>query len=352
MNRYIGLDAHKQTCTFGVITDKGKQLKTAVVETNGEALVEFVRLIPGRRHLCLEEGTQSQWLAEILSPHVHELAVIWAEKKRGNKNDALDAFGLAERMRTGLLGAPIFKPPRAFTPLRDLARCYVKVTSDVVRTKNRIKSFYRSRGQQTGSKNAVYAPGRREELRNQLPPGTRQAVEFLCEQLDSQEETKAEAQKAMVAEARKHVITRKLETAPGLGPVRAAQLLAVVVSPGRFRTSRQFWSYCGLAVVMRSSSDWVQAPTGQWVRSDVTRTRGLNRNFNRTAKAIFKAAATTVISQMPNDPLYADYRRLLEQGTKPNLAKLTIARKVAAITLAMWKREEVYNPKKYRQQEA
>jgi len=32
----------------------------------------------------------------------------------------------------------------------------------------------------------------------------------------------------------------------------------------------------------------------------------------------------------------------LEAGTKPNLAKLTIARKIAAIVLAMWKSGEEY----------
>jgi hypothetical protein len=124
--------------------------------------------------------------------------------------------------------------------------------------------------------------------------------------------------------------------------------LAVVVTPQRFRTSRQFWAYCGLAIVMRSSSDWAQQPSGAWARSAVQQTCGLNRNHNHVAKAVFKAAATTVISQLRDGPLYADYERLLSAGTKPNLAKLTIARKIAAMTLAMWKNKEAYEPAKHR----
>jgi hypothetical protein len=73
-------------------------------------------------------------------------------------------------------------------------------------------------------------------------------------------------------------------------------------------------------------------------------TRGLTRSFNRPLKAIFKGAATTVITQRNKDPLYNLYQRLLEAGTKPNLAKLTLARKIAAIALRMWKNEEVYRP--------
>jgi ketosteroid isomerase-like protein len=53
----------------------GRRLQSLVVETNGKALVEAVRLIPGRVHLCLEEGTQSAWLYELLKPHVSEIVV-------------------------------------------------------------------------------------------------------------------------------------------------------------------------------------------------------------------------------------------------------------------------------------
>lgn len=115
-----------------------------------------------------------------------------------------------------------------------------------------------------------------------------------------------------------------------------------MVTPHRFRSKRQFWSYCGFGVVTRSSADW-QATAGGWIRTKSTQTRGLNRNHNPTLKAIFKSAATTAIHQTPPDhPLRQAYERLCESGTRRHLAKLTIARKLAATVLAMWKRQEVY----------
>ena len=45
------------------------------------------------------------------------------------------------------------------------------------------------------------------------------------------------------------------------------------------------------------------------------------------------------------EPLWNDYVRLTETGTRPNLARLTVARKVAAAVLAMWKKKERYDPK-------
>jgi hypothetical protein len=86
--------------------------------------------------------------------------------------------------------------------------------------------------------------------------------------------------------------------------------MAVVVSPYRFRTARQLWSYSGFGVVMRSTSDWAKTPHG-WERSNTVKTRGLNRTFNRHLKKIFKGAATTVIIGHLS-PLYDGYVKQTE----------------------------------------
>ena len=76
--------------------------------------------------------------------------------------------------------------------------------------------------------------------------------------------------------------------------------------------------------------------------------RGLTRTYNRMAKGIFKGASVTVITRLGNDRLRTDYDRLLNNGTRPNLARLTVARKIAAIVLSMWKNQEVYDPSRHR----
>jgi predicted nucleic acid-binding protein len=150
----------------------------------------------------------------------------------------------------------------------------------------------------------------------------------------------------LLRESRKHKIVRILETAPGIGPIRAARLVPVVVTPHRFRTKRQFWSYCGLGLVTRSSPDWVQTAVGGWIRPRVPQTRGLSRQHNRVLREIFKGAATLVIAQRNKGPLYPRYERMLAGGTKPSLAKLTLARIIAATVLRMWKDEEEYRPER------
>jgi transposase len=342
MERYLGLDVHAASSTLAVISASGKRMQTHVLETNGRALVEAVRLIPGRKHLVFEEGVQSAWLYEILSPHVDETVVAGVTKSRGQKDDRRDAYGLAEKLRTGTLDKRIFKAPRQFAMLRELARTHQTIGRDLVRV--RLKTLYRSRGIQTPGR-TVYGKTHREQWLQQLPATARTTARRLYEQIDFLVALKEQAEQDLIRESRKHPIARVLETTPGLGPIRVARLLPIVVTPHRFRTRQQFWSYCGLAIVMRSSSDWVRTPDGRWMRAPVQQTRGLTRQHNHALKDLFKGAATTIITQALDDPLYHDYERVTEAGTKPNLAKLTLARKIASTALALWKKEEPYRPK-------
>ena len=101
------------SCTLGVLSQSGKRVGTHVVgihvvETSAKSLIALLDTIPGRKHVCLEEGTMAGWLYEVLSPHVEEVeeveerVVAGVEESRGpksDKSDKLDAFGRAEELR-------------------------------------------------------------------------------------------------------------------------------------------------------------------------------------------------------------------------------------------------------------
>jgi len=70
-------------------------------------------------------------------------------------------------------------------------------------------------------------------------------------------------------------------------------MIGRVQTPHRFRSKRQFWAYCGLALETRSSADY-RFEDGQLVRAKKpVFIRGLNRNHNHDLKNLFKSAATT-----------------------------------------------------------
>jgi len=64
--------------------------------------------------------------------------------------------------------------------------------------------------------------------------------------------------------------------------------------------------------------------------------RGLNDNHNHDLKNIFKGTAAKASSSA--GPFRDFYQALIAKGMKPSMARLTLARKIAAITLILWKK--------------
>ena len=78
--------------------------------------------------------------------------------------------------------------------------------------------------------------------------------------------------------------------------------------------------------------------------------RGLNQNHNHDLKNIFKGAATRAAAVA--GPFQDFYVSLVAKGLKPPMARLTLARKIAAITLLVWKKGVRFDAEHLKQQAA
>jgi len=147
----------------------------------------------------------------------------------------------------------------------------------------------------------------------------------------------------MIVEARRQAGWKILRSIPFLGPVRVALILAIVGTPFRFRTKRNLWPYVGLAVVTRSSADQQFHGGKLQRRQKAPLTRGLNRNHNPILKSVFKGAANASTGRP--GPLREFYEASLARGVRDELAKVTLARKIVSLTLRLWKKGELWDPK-------
>ena len=158
------------------------------------------------------------------------------------------------------------------------------------------------------------------------------------------------ARRDLLVESRKHSATKLLRQIPSIGPIRAALLIALIQTPYRFRTKRQLWAYSGLALETHDSAEY-RYLGGQLQRSKKQVTvYGLNENHNHDIKNIFKSAATQASSCA--GPLQDFYGALLAKGMRPSMARLTLARKIATITLIVWKKGERFDAEQLRPQAA
>ena len=345
-DQYMGMDVHQATTVVVVLDVEGGLVLETIVATEAAAILRLIRSLSGPLHVTFEETTQAAWLYEVTRAYVAEVIVCDPRRNKllseGSKADKPDARKLAELLRAGMLRS-VYHGHEATRKLKEFVRAYETLSADTGRTMVRIKAIYRGRGIRTAGR-GVYQIQQREQWLEQLTePGVRQRVSWLYEQLDQLRPLRRRAKQAMLAESRSHRAVALLRSIPQLGPIRSALIVATVDTPHRFRTRQQLWSYSGLAVVTHMSSEY-EIKQGRVVRSrKPIATRGLNRNCNRRLKEVFIGAATGGSQAEP----YRSYLEKLKQtGMRAEMARLTLARKIAAIALRIWKKGETFDPKK------
>lgn len=340
---YVGMDVHKASIVIVVLNGAGKLVEAITITTGATAVRSYLRRLKGRVYVAFEEGTQAQWLYDVVQPLVTEVIVCDPRQNRllgsGNKSDRIDAQKLAELLRNGSLKA-VDHRDHGVRALKELVRNYECLVQDTTRVMSRLKAIYRGRAISYKGHDIYRQDQKGQWLKKLKEPGLRLRAEFLYEQLEFLRPQRQKAKLAMLREARRQAAYRWLLSVPRLGPVSVAELLAIVGTPHRFRSKRQFWTYVGLAVVTRSTADQ-EVVNGVLRRSRrPIATRGLNHNHNHLLKRVFKTAATGACH---SGPFAAGYEARVQRGIDPALARLTIARQIAAITLSVWKRGELFN---------
>jgi transposase len=341
--KYVALDVHKEATAATVRNASGKVIARSVFPTEEGVFLEFFRGMRGSVHVVFEEGTQAQWLHDLLTPVTDRVVVCdrRGESQQGNKGDRVDSDELSDRLRRGDLRSVYHGSPQR-ADLKELARAYQNLVEDTTRVMLRLKALFRARAIRTDGKR-LYNLGQQSEWLAKLPDrGAGLRAEALYAELDALLTVRPKIKAAMIAEARRDPAWAALRSIPSLGPVRVAMLLATLRTPWRFRTKRNLWSYAGLAVRTYTSSEFVIVHGRPVRRQRQPMTRGLNRNHNRVVKNIFKSAAVSA-STRPG-PLQDFYRGMLDRGMEPALARVNLARKLAAITLRIWKKGESFDP--------
>jgi transposase len=150
----------------------------------------------------------------------------------------------------------------------------------------------------------------------------RRRAEFYYQQLDALRTVRQEVRRELLAEGKKHQAWKRLRQIPSIGPIRAAVLLGILQTPHRFRTKRQLW----------------------------TERRNRSRNCNHDLKNLFKGAA--IVASSKPGPFQEFYTALLTKSIRREMARLTLARKIATIVLIVWKRRVCFDAQHLKPQTA
>ena len=323
---YIGMDVHSSNCEFCVVNAKGVEVDSATVETNGRLLINYIRSIEGKKKLALEECELSQWLYEILHQDVDELIVcdpVANREYKKAKTDKIDARKLAKLLRGDFL-TPVYHDGSEREKFRSVVSAYQDLVEEAVRLKNRYKSLHRKEGRRiTGKK--LYND---ESL---LDGFERSDFKFIGERvyrlLQHMEAERQEYVEEIVKRSKKFKEVKYLKTLPGIGDIQSAKIVSQVIDPERFPNKYKYYSYCGLVRHQRMSGGKRYGSKKIW--------------GNRVLKCVYKMAAESALKGTSGLRRY--YDQLRSKGINHKDAKNGVSRKIAAISLSVWKQGRKYD---------
>ena len=160
--QYLAFDVHQATCELSLRDASGSVVMRGAVPTETAAILRVVKGAGPRVQVAFEEGTQAQWLHDLITPHAEGVLVCnrRGERKSGNKNDRIDVDELSKRLRAGTLRAVYHGVPSVLN-LKELVRSYNNLVQDATRVMQRIKALFRGRGIKSDER-SVYRPADRE----------------------------------------------------------------------------------------------------------------------------------------------------------------------------------------------
>lgn len=319
-DNYVAVDWSISNMAIAIMKKGSGRLRVADVPSNILELKRYLKELPGKTVVAFEESTGAHWLYLEIKEVVERVIVCDPFKNRllsdGPKTDKIDATKLVELLRAGMLTEVFHGDDEELYKLRRLVAAYDDVIKHGVRSKNQRHSLICGIGSDPGK----------------LDDATAFISVFLDRNVSLYEETKSAYEAEFEKWRRKNRSIKALASLDGIGPIRAAKILAAVIEPKRFSTTGRYLAYCGLVRVEKTSG---------------RKKYGTRKpHYNRILKGIYNGAAMSAINGTGPIREYYDY--LLKKGVAEHNARVAVARYIARLTLGIMKSNEKYEPYRWR----
>jgi len=321
-DHYIAIDWSKKNMAIARMTKKSNKITVIDVDSDVDELQIYLNNLKGSKMLVLEETTVAQWLYTELRDHVERIIICDPHRNRllseGPKTDKIDACKLVQLLRAGLL-KEVYHSADEFLYIRRLVSGYEDLVKAGVRLKNQRSALLRSCGRSGDEKSSV-----------KLSTGAdRYVLSCLDRQIKAYEDEKKGYLKEFRKLSRKHPEIRHQRSLPGIDLKNAVKIVSRVVSPHRFPDKGHYLSYSGLIKLERISGG---------------RSYGKKEpRYSRQLKSVYKTGAVAAIGG--ENPINDYYEYLiLEKGYAQHNARNAVARRLAILSLGVFKSGKNFKP--------
>lgn len=298
--------------------DKNLPAKITVIK-------EYIKKLPGKKILTIEETTGAQWLYVELRDYVDKIIICDPYRnsllKEGPKNDPKDAADLCRLLRAGLL-KEVYHSNEENYKIRKLVSSYNDLIKAGVRAKNQLSSIYRA-----------YGLNYKKDEMTIDDPYIKHIMEEKLRAIELYEEEKEKYIKLFKQVEKKNKTIKDLTGISGIDKIIAMKIFSIVIDANRFADKYKYWSYCGLVKYKMESG-------GRFYGKKNTR-------YSRELKSSYKTAVQAALRG--NNDIREYYETLLKEGIAEKQARNTICRYIATSTYAMMKngtRYKAYNWRK------
>jgi transposase len=334
----IGLDLHKRESQLCIVGEDGSVSERRIV-TSRERFTAVLGNCP-RARIIVEASTESEWVAQHLESLGHEVVVadpnyapMYATRARRVKTDKRDARALAEALKLGA-----YRRAHRVSPERRHIRAELAVREALVRTRTRYVSLAKALVRRDGLRVAAsesHLVARRiaaldlsDTLAGELMP-LFSVMAPINEQIDA-----ADRRIGSLTDNDPEVAL--LTTAPSIGPITAAAIVATVDDITRFQSAHQFEAFLGLVPGERSSGE--KRRVGHITKSGNSRVRYL----------LVEAAWRILRSKSEDTSALRTWALLIATRRGKRIAVVALARRLAGIVYAMWRDGSPYSSSKLR----
>jgi transposase len=339
----IGVDLGDTKHAICVTDKKGNILAEFTIINHAKEIERLAEAYP-RARVALEVGTHSPWISRLLTAKGLDVVVANARKLRAiyaneRKCDKLDARMLAKLLRVDI---DLLHPVRHGSEASQLELLHIKLRDSLVRQRVTAISTVRGTLKSLGVRlSSPSSPAFTKQARHQLagPAGQPALLEIIEPMLKAIDEHSAQIKhydKSIAKAAEGHPECFRFQQIAGVGPITALTFALVVEDPLRFEDPRDVGTWLGLVPRRdQSGASDKQLP--------------ISKAGNQYLRCLLVQSAQYLLGHWGAD---CDLRRhglkLASRGGKAAKKKavIAIARKLAVLMLAMWKRQSDYEPLK------
>ncbi|HWQ95540.1 MAG TPA: IS110 family transposase [Gammaproteobacteria bacterium] len=327
---YVGIDLHKRSFSFVMLSVSGEKLAEGKRATSLEAVCDFASRLDHRHEVTLEPLEDCYWFMDQLRPYVASLHLANSGKVRliaesRLKNDRVDARILADLLRVGYL-PEVYIPNYTLREWRCLVSHRIRLVRDRTRIKNRILGLLNRAGHRIAAADPFGKKGRQQLDGLELPPSLRAMVDDHLTHLDLLTAQIARQEGKIAQIAGGDAIVQMLTTIDGIGEFTGVAIRAIVGEMARFRSVKAFGAYTGLIPGYRCSADTV-------------RNGPITKQGNSTLRWL-------LIQAVPHAIRHSDYLKRLYYRvclrSSVGKAKVAVAHALARIIYHVWTEARPY----------